>query len=272
MLMARGQGSPRSHRTLKSIIYLSSKTLSQTNIINILFIRSLSVSCWDSNSSSSRSVKPRIHHSTTENDVVLLRYEWKYQPGSVDVRKCRKNQIFSAHLAHNASHPSSSNLMLLINLEILGMKAEEVYCISNDPNDEPNISTTMRKVADDGESSTAIQMFDFTVNALNFSTYSQTFVFNILATSCVVDYQPKLMDSLLKSQLWSNREQQQSDVVLIVNGRPYPCHKAILAARSSVFLDKFITDPNLTKVDITVDPLTTNADVKQFLEFVYIHI
>ena len=206
-----------------------------------------------------------MSQSSTGNGALLLRYDWKYTPDSVDIPKCRKNQLFSTHLVQNV-RKSSSNLLLFINLETLGMKAVEVYC--------PNINATMRQVADDSESSTAVQMFDYAINHVDhwgkiISLSEQTFIFNILATSCVVDYQPKLMDSLLKSQLWSNREQQQSDVVLIVNSRPYPCHKAILAARSRVFLDKFITDPNLKEVDITVDPLITDADVDQFLEFVY---
>ena len=67
-----------------------------------------------------------------------------------------------------------------------------------------------------------------------------------------------------------NRErQQQSDVVLMVNNRSYPCHKAILAARSSIFLEKFIADPNLKEAAIEADPLTSKADVEQFLEFLY---
>lgn len=98
----------------------------------------------------------------------------------------------------------------------------------------------------------------------------RTFSFSILATSCVFDYQFKLIDSLLKRQLWLNRGQQQHpNIVLIFNNRPYPCHKTILAACSSFFLDKFTTDPNLKKVNIEVDPLTMDADVEQFLEFVY---
>jgi hypothetical protein len=78
------------------------------------------------------------------------------------------------------------------------------------------------------------------------------------------------MDSLLKNQLWWNRGQQPSDVDLIIKNRSYPCHRAIFSARSPVFLELLKVNPNLIQVHIDeVDPLTTDADVEHFLEFVY---
>ena len=83
-----------------------------------------------------------------------------------------------------------------------------------------------------------LKMFATSVKILKHKEL-HTFKFSIRATSCVYNYQIKL-----------------------------PCHKAILAARSSVFLDKFIADPNLSQVEI-IDPLVTVDDVEQFPEFVY---
>ena len=222
-----------------------------------------------------------LRMSVTENIVVFLRYQWdldergeKEKEKSITIiSKFRKDKAFVACLTsydyriRSGSHPSQ--LVLLTNSKILGMtavSAEVTWTSSLMKMD----AIAMEKVSDVDESSTGgLQLFVKSVGTINHAV-KQTFNFSIRATSCVDNYQVKLMDGMLKSQMWMNRGQQlQLDVILIINRRPYPCHKAILAARSPVLLDKFIADPNLHQLDIEADPLTTDADVHQLLEFVY---
>ena len=220
----------------------------------------------------------------TENFAVHLPYKWKYTPptpDSVDVPATyHQNQVVSTFLAGTRNW---SKILLLTHLKRLGMKAVEVYCPNifagkcNGPSYHELFPLVMNKVMlsdlDESSSEIPFQLFDKVIEHAENQGYpvvrKRTFIFNISATSCVDDYQFKLMDRLLKSQLKLNWKQQQSDVVVIVNRRPYPCHKAILAARSPVFLDKFKANPNLKEVGIVADPLTSDADVQQFLEFVY---
>jgi hypothetical protein len=187
--------------------------------------------------------------------------------------KFNRDKLFVAYSTpYGGYHNPYVKLLLLTNLKVLGMMtvSVNVSCPSLKINEED-----LENVSDADEFSTGgLQLFvtpeiECTSALLMLSKF-HTFYFSIFATSCVCDYKIKMMDSLLKRQLWLNRVQlQHSDIALIVNNRPYPCHKAILAACSSFFLNKFITDPNLKQVNIEVDPLTTDADVEQFLEFVY---
>ena len=214
--------------------------------------------------------------SVTENIAVFLRYQWEMEVRSEKVKeksitiisKYRKDKAFFVCLTsydyriRSGSNPSQ--LLLLTNPKILGMEAvrAEVTCSTLKLED-----VVMEKVSDAYEFSTGgLQLFVKSLGVVNHAI-KHTFEFSIRATSCVYNYKIKLMDRLLQNELWVNH-QRQSDVVLLVNNKSFSCHKAILAARSSVFLDKFIADPNLSQVEI-IDPLVTVDDVEQFPEFVY---
>ena len=212
--------------------------------------------------------------SVTENIAVFLRYQWEMEVRSEKeksitiISKYRKDKAFFVCLTsydyriRSGSNPSQ--LLLLTNPKILGMEAvrAEVTCSTLKLED-----VVMEKVSDADEFSTGgLQLFVKSLGVVNHAI-KHTFEFSIRATSCVYNYKIKLMDRLLQNELWVNH-QRQSDVVLLVNNKSFSCHKAILAARSSVFLDKFIANPKLSQEEI-IDPLVTVEVVEQFLEFVY---
>jgi len=66
---------------------------------------------------------------------------------------------------------------------------------------------------------------------------NQSFKFKIFLQGCVTDYQIQTLDSLMRQQLWLNRT--QTDFEFIAEGKLFPVHKFILAARSSVFAALF---------------------------------
>jgi hypothetical protein len=203
----------------------------------------------------------------TSEERLIVHWE-KNKPQTI-LSKFNRDKLFAAYLTPNRREDCPfAQLLLLTNLQVLGLKTVSVKVSC--PSLEIINEIDLENVSDADEFSTGgLQLFVNPEMEYD-SSKSHTFTFSILATSCVDHYQCNLIDGLLKRELWMNRDQQQhSDTVLIVNSRSYPCHKAILAARSSVFLEKFKTNPNLNQVNIAANPLTTDADVEQFLEFVY---
>ena len=211
--------------------------------------------------------------SVTENViVVVLRYQWDHQiltqgkPQSVIASPFREFKAFSACLKPQ-ENSDYCQLILLTNLKIVGLKAlsAKVTCSTlKFENDDMKTKPTDFK---DEFSTGGLQIFVKSVKILQHKV-QHTYNFSIRATSCVANYRIRLIDSLLKEEMRLSRHQRQSDFVLLVNKNSFPCHKAILAARSSVFLNKFIADPNLSQAEI-IDPLATTNDVDQFLEFLY---
>ena len=177
--------------------------------------------------------------SLSENFEVSLRHQYVVEDNQLDaIIKFRKDKVFSVRLTGNST---PKKVHLLVNLEVFGLKAVkvEVTC--------PTVGTS--KAVEEERYFGSLQLFSAILYSIISSAVKHIFTFNVQATVCVGGYEIKLIDSLLKSQLWMDHH-RQSDVALLVSKKSFPCHKAIPAARSRVFLDKFTANPNLSQLEI----------------------
>jgi hypothetical protein len=178
----------------------------------------------------------------------------------------RGRKVFRVGLKNLAKSPVL--FFVAINLSQIGMKVEDVKygiqgsCIG---------SATMREMKNEdiGEEG-SLQLFTITLEEKVLGNY--TFVFRICIKGTDPGYSYQLCDRLAKDQLWTALTCQQNlaDVELIVKDKTFFVHKAILAARSQVFVDEFEKIPlvkdgsHRIKID-NVEPKT----VEKFLHFIY---
>jgi len=98
-----------------------------------------------------------------------------------------------------------------------------------------------------------------------------TFHFTVYLTGIVDNYHVCQMDGLLSQQLWSSVADQpndEADFKLIANdGKSFPVHKWMLAARSSVFAALFSNEEEMESVDFAIDCAVD--EMKQFIKFIY---
>jgi hypothetical protein len=99
-------------------------------------------------------------------------------------------------------------------------------------------------------------------------------VFRIHIEGSVPGYSYQLADRLAKEQLWAavtEKNKNLVDVEIVVKGKTFSVHKAILAARSPIFANEFTNK----KKPLTNDPQKIQingvepAAVEQFLHFIY---
>lgn len=95
-------------------------------------------------------------------------------------------------------------------------------------------------------------------------------IFYVQLESVVTNFGHKLVDSTWKEQLWASAVNQQfTDIEFLVEGDSFSAHRALLAARSSVFATLFSGLPKgfrLQKVCLDGVDSTTFGD---FLRFLY---
>jgi speckle-type POZ protein len=157
-------------------------------------------------------------------------------------------------------------IFMNINLKNIGLRVREVGFCTKDPQSRQK----MKHNDVDGHS---LQLFTFDLSAMVVGNC--TFTFSIWleggAPGC---YSYQLCDRLSKEELWntSNNEHLIDVEILCKDNKKFSAHKAILAARSPVFLTKFKSEPlqpkNAPLKQITIDDVDSST-VEQFLYFLY---
>jgi hypothetical protein len=192
---------------------------------------------------------------------------------------------------HYADEPSFLFFMA-IDLNKIGMKVKEITYGIQVSDSSPETMTQMAKqdIGDEG----SLQLF--TIDLAEMVTGNCTFVFRICIEGSDSGYSYLLSDRLAKDQLWAVAKSKNSvDVELVVKGKKFFAHKAILAARSPVFAIEFTSGQPVIAAEPVVaaepviaaaildarSPVVTNGaqkieidgveppTVEQFLYFIY---
>jgi hypothetical protein len=160
-------------------------------------------------------------------------------------------------------------IFVAIDLNNIGLRVREVgfYSVNN-------YVLSRQKMTHNNVDGESLQLF--TYDLAEMVVGKCTFVFSIWLEGSVPGcYSYQLSDRLVKRQLWES--QHYVDVEFVCKGQKFLAHKAILAARSSVFAHEFdseLDDENPRKMK-SDGPLQINIDdvestvFEQFLYFLY---
>ncbi len=212
---------------------------------------------------------------TNSSDAqMIVPYQWilnidEEEPKTIASKMIlfRGERVFRVGLKNHAKSPIL--LFLAADLNRLGMRVEDVMYGVEDADTSPAKMEEMKRedqIGIDG----SLQLF--TINLFKMVTGRRTFVFRICIKGTDSGYSYQLSDRLAKDQLWAALENQQHlfDVVLIVKDKTFAAHKAILAARSPVFADKFEKKQPVRegRHQIRIDDVEPST-VENFLHFIY---
>jgi hypothetical protein len=176
----------------------------------------------------------------------------------------RGERVFRVGLKNYADSPIL--FLVAIGLRKMGIRVEDVKCGMLGP-------ATMTQMTNENidEKDGSLQLFTTVLDKKIVGNC--TFAFRICIGGSVSGYSYQLSDRLAKDQLWDAlKNQNWTDVELIVKDKTFGAHKAILAARSYVFASEFeklsflpVKDgPHRIRID-DVKPST----VEKFLHFIY---
>jgi speckle-type POZ protein len=210
----------------------------------------------------------------TPNLIVL--YEWSFesveeQPATIASKMIlfRGEKVFRVGLKNYAEDPIL--FFMAIDLNKIGMEVEDAMYGIQGSGIGPAI---MKQMGKDYMQGNNLQLFTTTLDEKVVGNCTVVFRICIEGTvSSYFGYSFQLSDRLAKDQLWATVKNQQNmpDVEFIVkDNKKFTAHKAILAARSPVFADKFEKKqqvkggPHQIRID-DVEPST----VENFLHFIY---
>jgi len=209
---------------------------------------------------------------------VVFNYEWVL----TDIEE-KKMTILSKMIKFNGEESFRTGLknaatptllFMTTNLNKMGMLVTRVL-FSNKSNDKDNQRMDIEPNEEYDESG-SVQLF--TAQLKSFQAGNQTFFFQIHVEEIVENYYIMRKDSLLKEQLWSSAVNRMgTDFEFIAEGKIFPVHKFVIAARSPVFADlaglkERLPDEKDTPQAIALKQKTESVDaasMEQFLKFVY---
>jgi len=187
------------------------------------------------------------------------------------VIKFRQRNLFRVALKNESE--SARLFLVATNLNKIGIKIVDVTFEHKD--ERRNILPKSRQMDHskvEGSEHGNIKLFSSPLkNRIETGCHGEhnNFMFNIHVTGTVNDYVMEQRDSLLKEQIWSSvKNLVGTDFELIVEGKKYPVHKFILAARSAVFAELFKTNVTELEHTIPIDGVDSIC-LEQFLKFVY---
>jgi len=213
--------------------------------------------------------------------LLLLDYQWKPSPsqsiGTVlsKMIKFRGEKLFRVGLKNKKW--SSTLLFMTFNLRKMGLACAGVtYSSSQDDDDEKGKTMILQK----GSSTykpCSIQLYTKQLPEYVSTGTHISFSFQLQITSITQDYKIQRLDGLMGEQLWSSAVSQTgTDFELIAEGKRFPVHKFILAARSPIFAAQFslpvIRSPLGGKKSTSSKRRTNFVDatiMEQFLKFLY---
>jgi len=220
-----------------------------------------------------------------------LRYEWEvginHEEPHFYTRKftCEKTEMLRVGMKTAGKNHSSSNPVILFllttNLQKMGLKVLSVSFYKRENGNTVGRPWSLDKLVDmeqkdlktgENDDAAGIQLFTshlkFLINVT--STNEFVFRFRVYFTGIVDNYRVQQLDGLMWQQLWDSvkYEQHEGDFKLIASdGKSLMVHKWVLAARSPVFADLFISEEAITSIHLAVD--CTIDEMRQFILFIY---
>ena len=210
---------------------------------------------------------------------MIMHYEWilenvEEEPMTIQSKMIlfRGERIFRVGLKNHVESPVL--FFTAIDLNKMGMRVEEVsYGIKEiGTGPETMMQMTDQNIGNEDDISDDGNLQLFTINLDTMVNGNCTFVFRICIEGSVPDYSYRLSDRLTKDQLWdaASKNNNGADVEIVVRGKTFPAHKAILAARSPIFAAEFTKEQqgNDQPVQIQIDGVDPST-VERFLYFIY---
>ncbi|EFX82550.1 hypothetical protein DAPPUDRAFT_316293 [Daphnia pulex] len=204
---------------------------------------------------------------------MIVEYEWILEnvgeePMTIASKMIsfRGEKVFRVGLKNHALNPVL--FLVVIDLHKIGMMVLDVtYGIQSDGTGPAK----MKKMMNENISDTDVYLDLFKTVLDKKIVGNCTFAFRIVISGNDPNkYIYLLSDRLAKDQLWAALKNQQNlaDVEFIVKDKTFPAHKAILAARSPVFADKFERLQPDVPQQIRIDNMEPST-VEKFLHFIY---
>ncbi len=196
----------------------------------------------------------------------VFKYQWdltdiKRKPVTIlsKMIEFRGEKLFRVGLKNRAS--SALLFFMTTNLNKMGLKVVDVSFNFQSVENKKMTPVNITKKLETG----AIQLFTSPLTSC--ATGNCNFIFTIYVSGVVEDYEFQQIDGLLKEQLWTSiTNQVGTDFELISNnGKRYPVHKFILAARSPVFSALLKSEEAGNSIGFNLD----DGSIEQFLKFVY---
>jgi speckle-type POZ protein len=207
---------------------------------------------------------------------MIMHYEWilenvEKEPMTIQSKMIlfRGERIFRVGLKNHVKSPVL--FFTAIDLNKMGMRVEQVSYGVKETDKETMMQMTDQNIGNEDDTSDDGNLQLFTINLDTMVNGNCTFVFRICIEGSVPDYFYRLSDRLAKDQLWAAAKSQNgADVEIVVSGKTFPVHKAILAARSPVFEAEFTKEQqgNDQPVQIQIDDVDPST-VERFLYFIY---
>lgn len=208
--------------------------------------------------------------------VMVVPYQWIIENIEEEAKTIsskmilfRGAKVFRIGLKNRVPSENSNPVLFFMAIDAnkIGLKVKEVVYAMEDA-DRCQTMTQMKKELIGGNGNLQL----FTSDLSKMVVGNATFTFRICIKGNLTDFSYQLCDRLAKNQLWDATENRQHwvDVECVVKDKIFGVHKAILAARSSVFAAELTKErrerEGLLKIQIDgVDP----SSVEQFLHFIY---
>lgn len=154
------------------------------------------------------------------------------------------------------------------NLNKLGIRVKRVAYIQNSKQDSSLYIHPMKLEVGGHEDQSDGSVQLFTSPKSFYLTSDNSFTFHINICGIADSYRVQEVDCVLTEHLWSSSlNRVGTDFKLIVDGRSFPVHKFVLAARSSVFEAQF-NKSSAIESKHTIDYVNAQS-MEQFLKFIY---
>jgi speckle-type POZ protein len=208
---------------------------------------------------------------------MIVQYDWILEDVDEEPRTYaskmilfRGQRVFRVGLKNHVQ--SAVLFFVAIDLSKMGMAVRRVLHGIQDSGNGPGTMTQMTKEGFIGNDDGSLQLF--TIKLAKQVSGTCTFVFRIHIDGSALGYSYQLADRLAKTQLWaavSEKNKYLVDVEIVVKGKTFSAHKAILAARSPVFAAAIFTQEqqgNDQPLQIQIDGVEPST-VEKFLHFIY---
>jgi len=184
--------------------------------------------------------------------------------------KFQGEKSFRAGLKNRGSY-ATKLFFVTTNLNKQGIRVQRVMFIPNLTNSSTTAQIEVMELKVGGTicpTDGSIQLF--TAPILNWSIASDSsFTFHIYIDGIVKDYRAQNVNCLLTDQLWTSAlNRSGTDFEFTVDGKSFPVHKFILAARSPIIAAQLKEEPSTLGSKQTIDWVDASS-MEQFLKFVY---